>query len=196
MRSYTARVGVLGMALALSACGGQQDIVEQTHRDTPSATASASPIASPALDDHEQVAVDEATAAVLAYRQTLTDLYSGARTNLNDLNLVTVGVALEQGLPNASIAIRKGYRVEPQGVHVTVASAEPKKLTLKKGASTVVLSVCIDATQLEGVDPDGSRHPGVRERLDYKVVQTKHLPAPGWAVTQVTSDEKAGQREC
>ena len=49
---------------------------------------------------------------VLAYRQTITDLYSGARTNLNDLNSVAAGDLRDQGLKNIQQSLSDGLTVE------------------------------------------------------------------------------------
>ncbi len=64
------------------------------------ASAEVSPSPTSTLSAEEQQAFEEATAVVLAYRQTITDLYSGARTNLNDLNDVATGDLVDQGLTN------------------------------------------------------------------------------------------------
>ena len=86
-----ALVGVLAAGLLLAGCSGDPDPVGTSPSASASASASPSPSPTSTLTAEEQQAFEEATKVVLAYRQTITDLYSGARTNLNDLNEVAAG---------------------------------------------------------------------------------------------------------
>jgi hypothetical protein len=161
---------------------------------SPSASGSASPTST--LTAEEQQAFTEATEVVLAYRQTITDLYSGARTNLNDLNDVAAGELLDQGLQNIQQSLSDGWRREPQGVELVLVSASPLDFELAGNPNTVVVRACIDATEVTIVDPAGTRSSGIREELDYTVTRTSYLPDPGWVVTRVTTgndDPKARQ---
>lgn len=165
------------------------------------ATASASTTASPSptstLSAAQQQAFDEAAQVVMAYRQTVTDLYSGARTRLNDLNDVATGEeTLDQGLKNISLSLREGWRSEPKGAQLVLVSAEPVKVSLKKDPPTVIVRACIDASAATGISPKGERTQGAREELDYTVVKTTYLPDPGWAVSRVTSDKAKDDRKC
>jgi hypothetical protein len=151
----------------------------------PSASASRSPTST--LTAEEQQAFTEATEAVLAYRQTITDLYSGARTNLNDLNDVAAGDLRDQGLQNIQQSLGDGWRYEPAGAVIRLSSSEPVEVRLGKEPQSVVMRACIDTTHLTGVDPEGKRTPGVREELQYAVTRMAYLPEPGWAVTRVSA---------
>ena len=159
-----------------------------------SASPSADPIST--LTPEEQKAFEEATAVVLAYRQTITDLYSGARTDLNDLNDVATGDLLDQGLINISKSLREGWKREPNGVQLSLASAEPVSVDFSGAGDIVTVHACIDATAVTIVSPNGERTEGVREVLDYRVVRTDYLPDPGWAVDRVSSDQPDGMRGC
>jgi hypothetical protein len=148
------------------------------------------------LSAAEQQAFEEATAVVLAYRQTITDLYSGARTDLNDLDDVATGELLDKGLMNIQQGLAQGGRNEPQGAQLSLASATPLDVDLDGESDTVVIRACIDATTVTVVDPDGLRKPGVREMADYTVIRTTYLAPPGWAVSRVTGDEDPEARRC
>ncbi len=91
--SARALAGVVAAGMLLAGCTSDPDPGVATGPSANASTSastggSASASASPSstLTPEEQQAVDEATSVVLAYRQTITDFYSGARTNLNDLN--------------------------------------------------------------------------------------------------------------
>ena len=159
---------------------------------------SASPSADPTstLTPEEQKAFEEATEVVLAYRQTITDLYSGARTDLNDLNDVATGDLLDQGLINISKGLAQGGRNEPQGVQLTLVSAELVTASLGTDPERIVVRACIDATDATVIDPTAGTKPGIRELADYTVVRTTFLPRPGWAVERVTGEPMAKDREC
>jgi hypothetical protein len=132
----------------------------------------------------------------MAYRQTITDLYSGARTRINDLDNYVTGEKLERERVNVQLGLSSGRRSEPKGGQLRLVSAEPIKVKLNADPPTVLVRVCIDATPLTGIAPDGEREPGVREELDYRLVKTTYLPEPGWAVTEVTGDKDPEDRTC
>ncbi len=162
---------------------------------TPTVSTSASPTST--LTPAEQEAFDQATAVALAYRQTGVDLYSGARTSVNDLNdVVAAGDLLDRELRNVSQGLSQGYRSEPLGAQLVLVSAEPVRIELDSDPSTVVVRACIDAGAVTDVAPDGTRTPGVREQLDYTVVKTDYLPEPGWAVLRVTGERDPEDRAC
>lgn len=204
------RPGAALAALALAAlasltgCGASADGGSSPTSAATSAAPGSPPPSSPpvrpsatsTLTAAEQEAFDQATAAVMAYRQTIADLYSGARTNLNDLNYVATGDLLGRDLNTISKDLRQGYRTDPRGVQLLLVSAEPKTLSLGKKPPSVEVEVCIDATAARAVHPDGSTTQGVREILDYTVVKVDYLPDPGWAVSRMRSDRMAGQRQC
>jgi hypothetical protein len=147
-----------------------------------------SPSATSTLSAAEQQAFEEATAVVLAYRQTITDLYSGARTDLNDLNDVATGELLDKGLMNIQQSLGEGWSVVPSGVQVAIVSSALLRSDLESDPNRVELRACLDASDVTEIDPQGGRRPGVREQLDYTIIRTSYLPAPGWAVSEVSTD--------
>jgi hypothetical protein len=162
-----------------------------------SASASASPSPTSTLTAEEQQAFTEATEAVLAYRQTITDLFSRASTRLNDMNNVAAGEeVLDKGLVELQQSLSDGWRSEPRGVQLRIVSAEPLALKLGQEPDSVVIRACVDSTAVIGVSPDGTRTPGARERSDYTVTRTTYLPAPGWAVTRIRVASVPEEREC
>jgi hypothetical protein len=94
------------------------------------------------------------------------------------------------------MGVRSGIESEPQGAQLALASAEPVAIRLKSDPAKVVLLACVDATGVTDVLADGTRRPGVREELQYTVVKTTYLPAPGWAVSKVTGDKDPEDRAC
>ena len=163
---------------------------------TPTASASASPTPTSTLTAAQQEAFEQATDVVMAYRQTITDLYTGARTRINDLDNYVTEPQLERERNAVQKGLTSGRRSEPAGGQLVLASAEPVEVKLKADPPTVVLRACIDATSLTGIAPDGTREPGIREQLEYTVVKTTYLPAPGWAVKGVTGAEDPKDRSC
>ena len=163
---------------------------------TPTASASASPTPTSTLTAAQQEAFEQATDVVMAYRQTITDLYSGVRTRINDLDNYVTGDLLEQARNNVQKGLVAGQRSEPKGGQLVLVSAEPIKVKLKADPPTVVLWACIDGTAVTDVQPDGSREPGVREGLQYTVVKTTYLPDPGWAVAEVKGAKNPEDRAC
>ncbi len=204
MIHVTARslAGVAAAGLLLAGCSSAPDSSGTTGPAASSSTsastepsASASP--SPTLTAAEQQAFEEATKVVLAYRQTITDLYSGARTNLNDLNEVAAGDLRDQGLKNIQQSLSDGWRRSPEGAQLVVVSAAPVEIGLLDDPNAVVVRACIDATAVTIVNPDGVATSGIREELDYTVTRTTYLPEPSWAVTAVsTNTDNSDERAC
>ena len=196
-------------AVLLAAAAGCGPNPEPT---SPSASASASHSSSPApstrpsgspspsptttLTADQQEAFEQATDVVMAYRQTIIDLYSGARTRVNDLDNYVTGDFLETERMAVSQGVSQGNRSEPKGVQLTLVSAEPVKVNLKADPPMVLLWACIDGTAVTGVDADGTEHPGKRERAQYQVVKTTYLPDPGWAVEAVKAAKDPEDRAC
>ena len=52
------------------------------------------------------------------------------------------------------------------------------------------------ATAGTDIAADGTKSPGVREELDYTVVKTDYLPAPGWAVSDIMGQRDPEDRRC
>lgn len=197
-------LAVLLAGMLLAGCRGDTDTPPSSSGtpSTPSGTSttSASPSPSPSetstLTAAQERAFREATDVVLAFRQTITDLYSGARTRINDLDNVVTGDKLDRERNNVQKGLVSGRRSEPRGVQLVLVSAEPVKINLKTNPPTVVVRACIDATAVTDIDQDGRESQGIRERLDYEVVKTTYLPDPGWAVKEVTGDKDAEDRTC
>lgn len=155
-------------ALALLLAGCSPDSSAPSTSPTPTASqTSAAPTPTSTLAPAEQEAFDQATDVVMAYRQTGVDLYTGARTDVNDLNaVVAIGDLLDRELKNVSQGLTQGYSSEPIGAQVTLVSAEPVSIDLDADPPTVVVRACIDASGVTDVAPDGTRTPGVREQLE------------------------------
>ena len=195
-----AALATVGLLLAgCSSTGDPAPTSTPTPVGSTSTTATASPSVSPSpsptstLTAEQQQAFEEAAKVALAYRQTITDLYSGARTDLNDLNEVASGDRVDRDLKNVSLSLRKGWRSEPKGGQLVLVSAEPVKVTLKKDPPTVVVRACIDATAVTDVSPDGKREQGKRTLADYTVM--RQTPTR-WTVTRVTADLDVEDRLC
>jgi hypothetical protein len=200
--SATRRGAVLAVAaLLLVGCTSGEPDEGAAPSSAPSA--SAPPTPSPALTDaegrelteDEARAFREATDVVVAYRQTIVDLYSGARTDLNDLYAVATGSLLDRDLRQLQQSLGSGARGKPTGAQVVLVEATPKTVALGSD-SRVIVRACIDATAVTGVAADGTETPGGREVSDYTVSRTSHLPAPGWAVTRVQGDADPKDRQC
>lgn len=191
-----AAAGVLTLLLA----GCSPDTSAPSPTPT-TATASASPTPTPTptstLTPAQQEAFEQATDVVLAYQQTIIDLYTGARTKVNDLNsVVAPGDLLDASLRSVSRGLSQGYRMEPANAEVVLVSAEPRDIRLADDPPTVVVRACLDESAVTSVGPDGATKPGVREEVDYTVVQTDYLPAPGWAVESMRGEPDAEDRAC
>jgi hypothetical protein len=116
---------------------------------------------------------------------------------VNDLNAVAAtGDLLDASLKSVSQGLSQGYRMEPDGAQVVLVSAEPVSIKLDEDPAIVVVRACLDQSSITSVSPDGSTKPGVREQVDYTVVQTDYLPAPGWAVESMEGDTDAEDRAC
>lgn len=156
------------------------------------------PSASSTLTAAQQQAFDDATDAVMAFRQTWVDLYTGARTNLNDLHTVLAeGDLLDASLKTVQQDLNSGVSSSPKGAQITLVSAEPVSIKLKKDPPTVVVRACIDATNvMTKLAEDASPHEGSREEATYTVVKTTYLPAPGWAVQEMRGQADPEKRRC
>jgi hypothetical protein len=204
------RAGAVALACVLlaglvSGCSGGADPDQSggSAGSSPTAASPATPTASTAsataapddgLTAEERVAFEEATEVVLAYRQTIADLYSGARTDLNDLDKVATGDLLDRGLRNIQQGLSQGYRSEPMGVQLVLVSAEPVSVDLGADPPTVIVSACIDATALTDMDPSGERQPGRRESSDFTVIRLS--TSGNWFVDRVTGEADPADRAC
>ena len=198
MTSRLLRPAAAAGALALLLAGCSPDSSTPSTSPTPTASqTSASPTPTSTLAPAEQEAFDQATDVVVAYQQTIVDLYTGARTDVNDLNaVVATGDLLDASLKSVSQGLSQGYRMEPANAQVVLVSAEPVGIDLDEDPATVVVRACLDQSAITSVSPDGSTKPGVREAVDYTVVKTDYLPAPGWAVESMSGDPDAEDRAC
>ena len=202
-----ARLAILGTAVVLAAagCNGTPPAppASSTSATAPSASPSASPSSSSpspssTLDAREQTAFEEATDAVVAFNQVWVDLYTGARTNLNDLHTVLAeGDLLDASLMKAQEDLTAGVYSTPKGAEVALVSSEPVSVKMSKKPPTVVLKACIDGTAVTThASKDSAPEPGVREEVTYTVVQTTYLPAPGWAVQDMEGPADPEKRRC
>ena len=193
--------GIFAAGVLLTGCSSEPAQSPATSPSAPPSTsASADPSAPPSpsssLAAAEHQAFDEAREVVLAYRQTSTDLYSGARTNLNDLNLVAAGELRDKGLTNVQQSLGEGWISEPSGAQLELVWARPINVDLAADPNLVVVSACLDASSVVDVSPEGSRDVGAREKADYEVTRTEYLPEPGWAVTGVSGAASPEDRQC
>ena len=193
--------GIFAAGVLLTGCSSEPAQSPATSPSAPPSTsASADPSAPPSpsssLSAAEQQAFDEATEVVLAYRQILVDLYSGARTELNDLNTVATGELLARNLAKTQQDLVAGQRSEPEGARVVLDSATPVLVDLTADPESVVVRACIDATNVTGVNSDGTKSGGIRQEAEYTLVRTDYLPAPGWAVTRTQVAEDLQDRTC
>jgi hypothetical protein len=161
---------------------------------TPTGSATATP--DDGLTPEERVAFEEATEVVLAYRQTIADLYSGARTDLNDLDKVATGDLLDQNLRGVQQGLAAGRRSLPVGARLALVEANPVTVDLTSNPSGIRIRACIDSSRLTDLMEDGSQRVGTRESLDYWLVKTNYLPEPGWAVAQVKGKSDPKDRAC
>ena len=191
---------VAAIGLLLAGCSPATDPVSSPTPTAASPTGSVAPSTSPSasaspsttLPAEKQQALQEAADAALAYRQIAVDLYSGARTSINDLAEVTTGDVRVSAENTIALELAKGYRDTPRGAKLTIITVEPLKVDLKEEPPIVVVRVCLDATAVTTVKPDGSTTPGTREQLDYHVAKTDF----GWAVKKVMGEPNAKDRAC
>lgn len=186
------------LALLLTACSsGDPGPTASPSASSPSASASSSPMPTSTLSADEQEAFEQVTDVVVAYQQTVVDLYTGARTDVNDINMVVApGDLLDATLKNTSQGLSQGYRMEPADAQVVLISSEPVSVELDEDPPTVVVRACIDQSAITIVSPDGTTKPGLRDELDYTVIKTDYLPAPGWAVQSMEGDPDPEDRAC
>jgi hypothetical protein len=193
-RSAGASAVVLGTAVLLGACGSNGNTATAPTLDAsaaPSTTATTERLVDAdgrPLTDEEAQAFREATEVVVAYRQTVVDLLSGARTDLNDLNLVVTGSLLQDDLKNMQAGLTAGRKAEP-GARVVLVSAQPVQIELEEEDRARVRA-CIDLTGITFTQPDGSTNQGSRGQADYVLVRTDYLPSPGWAVNTIKINEE------
>ena len=193
--------GIFAAGILLTGCSSDPaESPASSPSAPPSASAGVDPSAPPSptssLSAAEQQAFEEATDVVLAYRQTITDLYSGARTDLNDLNLVAAGELRDKGLTNVQQSLGEGWTSEPSGALLELVWATPISVDLTANPNVVIVSACLDASSVVDVSPDGSRDVGAREKANYEVTRTAYLPDPGWAVTGVRGAASQEDRRC
>jgi hypothetical protein len=194
----------LTLCLGLAACGtgaseGSGATATAGEAASPSdapGSASATPTPSATLSAKEQEAFEQATQAALAFSQTITDLYSGTRSDVNDMYFVATSEIRERVMNNIARGLSEGTRTVPQGVEVTLIAAKPVKVQLERKQPRVIVRACIDATKATDIEADGTERPGVREELDYWVVKVDHLPEPGWAVTRLMGQPDQADRAC
>jgi hypothetical protein len=190
-----ALAGIAVAGLLLAGCTNDPDAATGTSASgspttaAPTGAGSASASPSSTLTAEEQQAFEEATEVVLAYRQTITDLYSGARTNLNDLNQVATGDKVDQDLSHIQRSLGEGWRYEPEGGVVALVSAYPSKVDLAGDPAQVILRACLDTTAITDINPAGARTRGAREEVPGTLVRTTYSPTPGSAVTRVSTDK-------
>ena len=170
--------------------GADADRADDASPSTPSPTSD--------LNAREQKAFEDATDAVVAFNQTWVDLYTGARTNLNDLyQVLAEGDLLDASLKKAQQDLTSGASASPKGAQISLVSSEPVSVELKADPPTVVLNACIDSTAVTTIESEGATpEPGVREQVTYTVVKTSYLPAPGWAVQKMEGPADPEKRRC
>lgn len=183
---------VLAVVAAMGACS-----TDPPQSDPPSASSgssSPSPTPSPSstvsLSAEEQQAVDEAAKTVLRYRQIIVDLFSGARTDLNDLNSVATGDLLASDLRNVQQGLVGGWTATSTGP-VEIPWVEPVDVRLREDPQRVRIRVCIDLSNVEFKDPEGRVKRGNRGFADYLLVKAGHRPAPGWALEAAKAQQEA-----
>lgn len=156
-----------------------------------SASPSAAASSSSTLSAAEQIAVDEATAVVLARAQMFFDVGADPERYLNDINNVSADPQLELDLVSLREAARlvvEGTTVVESTGPVTIASVDPIKVDLTGDPPTVTLEVCVDMSATRSTYQGKPVEPG-RELARYQVVRTTYLPDPGWAVSEVLPPE-------
>lgn len=184
-------VGALGLA-GCSHDPGQADVPSSdatASASTHTSSAAPTPASSPSrtLTAQEQEAVEAATAVVLAYRQTIIDLYSGTRTNLNDLNKYATGDLLDADLRNVQHGLRDGTRAKATG---PVRMSETEVVSVNLANDQVRIRTCIDLSSVEFTEPNGSRSRGTSGRADYVLERTGN-PGNSWRVARMLVNDQA-----
>ena len=158
------------------------------------------PSESPALSAQEQVALDQAVEVVMGYRQTITDLYSGAATRVADLDKYLSGDKLIREKRNVEVGIRDGRRATPMGVKLREAGSSLIDFRSKANRTSVTVGICTDATDVISIRSNGSSARGVREFLNYSLVisnsENSSSARPIWLITSTTGSPIAEEREC
>lgn len=152
------------------------------------------PISTASMSAADWDAYEGASEAVVAYVQTVADLYTGARTSLDDLAIVAVAPELDIAHRSIAQARALGYRSEPVGAQVRLVSADPYGIELDATPASVLLKACIDTSEVITVAPTGTRRSGVRQKLEYRVVRAESGPA-SWVVSEV-KNERPQDRAC
>lgn len=202
MPSFPRRAVVLVVGgLLLAGCSSDPNPAT-TSTPSPPTTASSSASASPSptptstLTAAQQRAVDEATHVILSYEQLLTDLLADPEPRLNDLNNLVAQPQLELDLNQMRKLIGARETVIESAGPKTIVAVEPVKFDLKGDPPTVTLLVCVDASAVSGIY-QGKPFTGSRQEMQYRVVKTTYLPAPGWAVAELVAPPGSeGSRPC
>ena len=199
-RSSVAALAV-ALCLGLTACGvGDTGGAGASAGSAMPSGAPSSPSASPSptstLSPEEQEAFKQASQTALAFTQTIMDLYTGARTDVNDMYLVATGDFRERVMGNIARGLADGTRTIPAGFQVRLASAEPLKVQLDRKQPRVVVRACVDWIGSTDIKADGTKDPGGRGERDFWVIKVDHLPEPGWAVSRMMVQEDPADREC
>ena len=197
-RSSVAALAV-ALCLGLTACGvgdtgGAGASAGSVMPSEAPSSSSASPSPTSTLSPEEQEAFEQATETVAAHSQTILDLYSGTRTDVNDMYLVATGDLLQQEMQSIATELARGLKTVPTGVQSSLVSSEPVSFELDRQKPRVVIRACIDERHATDVEPDGTEVPGVREELDYEVLRIN--PAQGWRVSRVTGHADPNDRAC
>jgi hypothetical protein len=168
---------------ALAACSGSPGSTGSGAPSPAASSASPSPTPTSTLPADEQAAVDQATAAVVAYEQLQIDLRAEDAPLLNQLGTVAVDPQLTIDTQALTQDLGNGTTISSTGPAVLV-SATPVSVTLAGEPPTVVLLACFDETAVTGTT-GGKPVTGQRQESQYRVVRTAAVPAPGWAVAEL-----------
>lgn len=182
--SLTAGIAVVALA-ALPGCASSATTESSPDSRVPvSATPSATPEVRPTFSAEQQRAVEDATEAVRAYEQTFYDIVADSTPYLNDMNSVAVDPQLDRDLRSLQRIVVGGKTTVESAGPVVIDGAEVLKVNRKAKVVSMTALVCVDATAAHGME-NGKSWTGRRQQMRYVLVQTSHLPAPGWAVSRV-----------
>lgn len=192
-----ALVAAAAVGLLLAGCTSDPEPIASPSPTAPAAaSASASPSPTSTLSTTEQKAVDEATTVILAREQLLTDLLADSDPRLNDLNDLVTDPQIDLDLTSTRQLIGARETVIESTGPKTIAAVEPIKIDLKGEPPTVTLLVCVDSSAVSGTYQD-KPFTGSRQEMQYRVVKTTYLPAPGWAVAELMpAPGSDGSRPC